>query len=106
MAAESSWVSVLSKYGDKSMVVAVPLLVMVKLLPTNRKSCISLVIEPSTSTVWLFQLAVSMAVIPLAIDTPNTGSVSALLIPPTMLSAVLACKAYGTLINWLVSVTV
>ena len=51
MSAESSWVSVLSKYGDKSMVVAVPLLVMVKLLPTNCKSCISLVIEPSTSVV-------------------------------------------------------
>ena len=47
----------------------------------------------SVSTVWLFQLAVSMAVIPLAIDAPNTGSVSVLISPPTMLSAVLACKA-------------
>ena len=30
----------------------------------------------SVSTVWLFQLAVSKAVIPLAMDAPKIGSVS------------------------------
>ena len=44
-----SWLSVLSKYPLKSIVLAPPLLVIVKSFPTNERSWISFVISKSAS---------------------------------------------------------
>ena len=52
--------SVLSKYGDKSIVVAPVLFVIVKSFPVSNKSCISFVISKSASLIFIVNQSVPL----------------------------------------------